>query len=133
MRKPDARWLAVCIAVITCFVAACNDGGGATVAVTSMEGSGAIVVVAASGAFSVDRIEVEAGSTTTITLDNRDDVTHTLVVHAGENADSEIAGGTGDVDAGERGEAVVFFSTPGEHAFRCQLHPSRMSGTFVVR
>jgi len=133
MRKPDARWLAVRVAVIACFAAACNDGGGATVAVESTEGSGAIVVVAESGAFSVDRVEVEAGSTTTITLENRDDVTHTLVVYAGENADSEIAGGTGDVAAGEDGEAVVFFSTTGEHAFRCQIHPSRMSGTFVVR
>jgi plastocyanin len=101
--------------------------------VTPVDGSGAIIVVAENTSFSVERIEVRAGATTTISLENRDAVPHTLTVYVGESATGDVLADSGQVAGGETGEAVALFGAPGEHAFRCEIHPERMSGTLVAR
>lgn len=104
-----------------------------TASVEPVGGSGAITVVAEGASYDIERIEVQAGATTTVALENRDDATHTLTIYLGETPEGEIAADTGEVGGGERGEAVVFFAAAGEHAYRCEIHPDAMSGTLIVR
>jgi plastocyanin len=111
----------------------CSDDDPPTASVKPVDGSGEINVVVEGTSFSVERIEVQAGATTTITLDNRDALRHTLTVYVGEEPEGDIAADTGQVEARESGEAVVFFASAGEHAFRCEIHPDKMAGTLVVR
>jgi plastocyanin len=111
----------------------CSDDDPPTASVKPVDGSGGINVVVEGTSFSAERIEVQAGATTTITLDNRDPLAHTLTVYLGGAPEGDIAADTGQVEAGESGEAVVFFASAGEHAFRCEVHPDRMRGTLVVR
>lgn len=110
-----------------------NDGPPTAASVTSENGSGAITVVAESTSFSVERIEVQAGATTTIALQNRDAVAHSLTVYADESPEGDVTADTGEIAGGESGESVVFFAAAGEHAFRCEIHPDKMRGTLVVR
>lgn len=114
-------------------VTGCGGDGPPTASVTPLDGSGAIVVVTRDGSFSVERIEVQANTTTTMALENQDAVGHTLTVYLASSPEGDVAADTGEVSAGQRGEAVIFFSAPGEHAFRCEIHPDRMRGTLVVR
>ena len=112
----------------------CDDNGGArTAEVEPNDGSGDVTVVAQESSFDVERIEVEAGTTTTIRLENRDAVTHTLTVYVGGSTEGAVAASTGEVTGGETGETVVFFAGAGEHAFHCEIHPDRMQGVLVAR
>jgi plastocyanin len=111
----------------------CSDDGAPATSVKPVDGSGGTTVVAARTSFSLERIEVQAGATTTIALENRDAVAHTLTVYLGESPGGDIAADTGQVAGGESGEAVVFFAVAGEHAFRCEIHPDKMRGILVVR
>ena len=120
-------------AIAALLATGCRNDGPPTASVTPENGSGAITVVAESTSFSVERIEVQAGATTTIALENRDAVAHMLTVYVAASPEGDIAADTGEVAGGERGEAVVFFAAPGEHAFRCEIHPDTMRGTLVVR
>ena len=113
--------------------AGCGDNDTPTASVVPVDGSGGITVVAESTSFSVERIEVQAGATTTIALENSDAVAHTLTVYVGKSPEGDVAADTGEVAGGESGEAVVFFASAGEHAFRCEIHPDTMRGTLVVR
>ena len=128
-----ARAVIATAALAAVLAAGCDDEEPPIVSVPFDEGSGGITVVAKGTSYSLERIEVEAGGTTTITLDNQDSVAHTLAVFLGASAEGEVAADTGEVGAGERGEAVVFFSSAGEHAFRCAIHPDQMTGTLIVR
>jgi len=128
---------AACMLLVAAFVAssalACDDGDPPAASVAPVEGSGAIVVIAESTSFDVERITVQRNTTTSIALENRDDVAHTLTVYLDESGGSDVAADTGEVPAGDRGEAVVFFSTPGTHAYRCTIHPDAMRGVLTVR
>lgn len=70
--------------------------------------------------FSPDPVEVEAGTTVTIT--NVDGVGHTLSADDG-SFDSGIVEGSGD--------GSIVAPNPGTYAFTCQIHPS-MTGTLVA-
>lgn len=133
-RRLRRRSVVAC-AIGALLLAACDGGGGndAKVAVTPVEGSGRVTVVADGGKFNVERIEVAAGATTSIALENRDAVAHTFTVYVGGAEEGTVAADTGEVPAGETGEAVVFFAGAGERIFRCEIHPGAMRGTLIVR
>lgn len=118
--------------VVALVVSACGGGGGQSIAVTPKAGSGAIVVRARATAFSVDRIEVTAGASTTVTLQNEDAGPHTFTVYLAASAGGAKVADTGEVAPGASGEATVLF-TSGQHAFRCEFHPETMQGVIVVR
>ena len=130
-RQPRAL---IPVAAIALLIAACGgDGGDAKTAVTPVEGSGRATVVAEEGSFNVERIEVAAGATTAILFENRDEITHTFTVYLDDTPEGDLAADSGEVASGDSGGAVVFFSTPGEHAFRCEIHPEQMNGAVIVR
>lgn len=135
-RRPTltAAAQAIAMAALAAMLAAgCDDDEPPIASVPLHEGSGGVTVVAKDTSYSPARIEVATGGTTTITLDNQDSVAHTLTVYLGASPKGDVAADTGEVGAGDEGEAVVLFSKAGEHAFRCEIHPDKMRGTLVVR
>lgn len=124
----------IALAALALFAAggtACR-GGGSNDDAAAPEGGGTILVRAESVSFDITRIEVPAGASMAIVFVNADDVTHTLTVYVGTNAEGAVVADTGQVEAGAEGETAVLF-TSGEHAFRCEVHPDRMSGVIVVQ
>ena len=124
----------VAVGLLAVVASGCSDGDDARSASPTPEAESATVrVVAQDRAFSLTRIEVPAGAATTITLDNRDATPHTLSVFLRATPEGDLAADTGRVDGGDEGEAVVLFTSPGEHAYRCEVHPTIMRGILVVR
>jgi len=106
----------------------------ATPAATPTPAAGAteIEIVAAALGFDKGTLEVTAGQPFTITLDNQDTVSHTLVIYTEEGGD-EIAGvEPSTVSPGSKGTLTTTITEPGEYYFQCDFHPQQMNGTLTV-
>lgn len=112
-------------------LAACADDDEATPR-DSGSPPGPSVVRAQNRTFLPSTIEISAGVTATIALQNDDDTPHTLTVYLAATPEGAIVADTAEVPAGGRGEATMLFAS-GEHAFRCELHPEQMQGEIVVK
>ena len=120
-------------------VAACSDDddeeddGGQPAATTAAAGGGASDSVTVEGkdfSFDPDTFTVAAGKEVTITLDNTGSAPHTIDVYTDEEYTDAVDGAeTGNVDGGETGEFKATFEG-GEYYFRCEVHPSQMTGEF---
>ncbi|MDQ3752420.1 MAG: cupredoxin domain-containing protein [Actinomycetota bacterium] len=107
--------------------ASAEAGGGTAV-------GGDAVLVADSLAFDTDAIELEAGKTQTIGLDNQDSATHDLSIYKNEEAGVSQQGALfegEDVPAGSSTEYEVDPLDAGKLYFQCDIHPS-MKGDVVV-
>ncbi len=103
-------------------------GGGAGQA---GEGESAVTVeiTAQDVAFDTDEIDLPAESEVTVVLDNRDDgVSHNLAIYAEDGGGDPVF--QGEVFAGP-GQREYTFTTPaaGVYTFRCDVHPTQMTGT----
>ena len=99
---------------------------------TPAAGATQITLVAAALGFDKGTLEVTAGQPFTITLDNQDDVSHTLAIYTEEGGD-EIAGvEPSTVRPGETGTLTTTIAEPGEYYFQCDFHPQQMNGTLTV-
>ncbi len=81
--------------------------------------------------YSTGEITVPAGALVTITFSNRDVVTHNLAVYRTPDATDIIFRG----DIIPKGTVAYRFaapSEPGRYFFRCDVHPTFMTGDFVV-
>ena len=119
-------------------IAQLGFGAPAEEAAAEAEGGGAVggdvVVVAESLAFDTDAIELAAGKTQTIGLDNQDSAAHNLSIYKNEEAGVGQQGvlfDGEDVPAGSSTEYEVDPLDPGKLYFQCDLHPS-MKGDVVV-
>ena len=121
-------------------VAACSDDddddegdGGEPAATTAAADGGASDSVTVEGkdfSFDPDTFTVAAGKEVTITLDNTGSAPHTIDVYTDEEYSDPVDGAaTGNVDGGETGEFKATFEG-GEYYFRCEVHPSQMTGEF---
>lgn len=91
----------------------------------------ALAVTARGTAFDTDCLAAPAGREFTIALDNRDTLTHNLVILPSHTADDVLF--RGDIFQGPKTtEYKVPALEAGKYAFHCEVHPSRMKGTFVV-
>jgi plastocyanin len=111
--------------------------GGAPAAECQPEGT-ELSLVAPSGAagtgFDTDCLAVNAGEAYTVTLDNQDSTPHNLSVYTDDSAAEALLDGSANiVDPGGSfdypGDPI---DDPASYFFRCDLHPSTMTGTFVV-
>jgi cytochrome c oxidase subunit 2 len=98
---------------------------------------GTLTVVAKSIAFDTSCIEVPAAGTTKLVLDNQDPgVPHNLEIYTNEQATTRLAGATGPSDV-VTGVAQTSYQIsglpPGTYFFRCDIHPTQMTGKFVVK
>ena len=132
-RRRDAVRLLCPLLFVALLVGACDSDDDPPSSATISSGSARVTVTAKGLAFIPDDIGVQAGETAAITLDNADTVRHTLTIYAGAALEGDIVADTGEVAPGEQGEAVVFFSSPGTRAFRCEIHPGQMQGVVNVR
>ena len=84
-----------------------------------------LTVVARGIRFEQTELVVDAGATVTLTFDNQDTASH--------NVDIQGVAKT-DIFAGP-GQRTVTFTAPaqGSYTYRCDVHPSAMQGTLVVR
>jgi plastocyanin len=93
---------------------------------------GPVVTATDPTAFSPNTIDLPAGQPATITFDNEDPgVTHDLDVFRDKDYTQEIAK-TPDVIGVGSGEVALPALDPGTYYFRCNFHPTTMTGTITV-
>jgi plastocyanin len=128
-REPTRRFrggAVVLVLAAALLLAACSSGGGsASSSGSSSSGSAATstkAITISNFMFSPMHAAVEPGSTVSVT--NKDSVTHTLTATGGQFT-------TGDIDAGQ----TKTFTAPmkaGTYSYICNIH-QYMMGTIVVR
>jgi plastocyanin len=125
--------------------AACGSGGGETpvgettlIADGTPTGGGATAEIRMVPRTRFDRAEltIAADTETTITADNTDaGVSHNFAVYASRHAaeSGEEALAATEVCNAPCSDAVTLNLSAGEYFFRCEVHPSQMTGTLIVR
>ena len=84
--------------------------------------------------FDTDILVAPAGATVTVTFENKDaGVQHNLAVYTDASASTTIFKGA--LVTGPKTATYTFTapSTPGTYFFRCDPHPTQMTGSFVVQ
>ncbi|OGO07453.1 MAG: hypothetical protein A2Y92_02715 [Chloroflexi bacterium RBG_13_57_8] len=82
-------------------------------------------------AFDKTTITVPAGALMTINFDNQDSVPHNFALYTDSSAATSIFVGQ-TIGKGSLTYKFTAPSTPGSYFFRCDVHPTSMTGTFVV-
>jgi plastocyanin len=84
-------------------------------------------------AFNTSTITVPAGSMVTINFDNQDSgIQHNFAVYESSSAQNTIF--KGDIITGPKKTTYTFTAPdkPGTYFFRCDVHPTQMTGQFIV-
>ena len=123
-------------------MAACSSGPGPTTSSTSTKPSGGpttsgppvtVNLIAKDLAFDQKTIVVPPGASVTINFTNKDPgIMHNFALYNDSTAKTSIF--VGKLVTGP-GTAVYTFTAPakvGDYFFRCDVHPTQMTGTFVV-
>ncbi len=95
---------------------------------------GVINVTAKNIQFDTNTITVKAGSNVTIQFNNQDtSIPHNIAFYTDSTAAKPIF--IGNIITGPATTTYTFTapSTPGNYFFRCDVHPTSMTGTFVVQ
>lgn len=91
-----------------------------------------ISVVAKNMAFNVTSITVPAGANVSILFENQDAAPHNIAFYESSKADTPLF--IGDIISSP--ESIVYtFTAPetaGTYFFRCDVHPAKMTGDFIV-
>lgn len=85
--------------------------------------------------FDKSTITVQSGATVTVRSDNRDEgIPHSFSVYTDSSGSQPLAeASVGDVCMGPCDREITFDAPePGEYFFRCDVHPTQMTGTFIV-
>jgi plastocyanin len=93
-----------------------------------------IDLVAKDIAFDKSTVTVPAGAQVTVNFDNQDSgIPHNFAVYTDSSAQASIF--VGQIITGPKIATYTFPapSTPGNYFFRCDVHPTRMTGTFIVQ
>jgi plastocyanin len=124
-RGSATRWVGVVLAAgLALCLASCSSGAPSGSSPSTSSGDGAATgntIVIQNFAFSPKTLTVRPG--TTVTVDNKDSVTHTLTSVSG-------VFNTMDVSAGSSAHFVAP-SKAGTYSYRCNIH-QYMTGTLVV-
>ncbi len=94
--------------------------------------SGTTLTVVAQGTkFNTDCLAAPANQPFTINFDNKDQVAHNIQILESHSATSALF----DAEIIPTGTKTLNVNAlrPGTFAFHCKIHPSQMSGTFVVK
>ena len=97
-------------------------------------GSVTINLTAKNVAFDVSTITVSRGAQVTIVFNNQDaSVPHNFAVYTDSSASKSVF--VGQIVTGPKTVTYTFTAptTPGSYFFRCDVHPTIMTGTFVVQ
>ena len=100
---------------------------------TTTPASVTISLVAQNVAFDKSTITVPAGASVTINFNNMDaQVPHNFAVYTNSSATTKIFQGA-TITGGTTTYTFTAPSTPGTYFFRCDVHPTLMTGTFIVQ
>ncbi len=93
----------------------------------------AITLTAQNMKFDKSTITVPAGSAVTITFTNNESgVPHNFALYTDASAATAIFRGTIVTGPGTTKYTFTAPSTPGTYFFRCDVHPTQMTGQFIV-
>jgi len=99
--------------------------------------AGEVIDIKAVPAIRFDQSELtaQAGGTVTVRFDNEDGgVPHNWALYIDDSASEAIAGANEGICTGPCSDDITFeLPAPGEYFFRCDVHPTQMTGTFIVR
>ncbi len=148
MRKPTLLNKIV-IGVMFMFIAGavtitgCSSSYGTTTATQSSApatttpagtnaGTITIDVTAKNVAFDKTTISVPAGAQVTINFNNQDTMPHNIAIYNDQSASQTIY--KGEIFNGPAAKTYTFTAptTPGKYFFRCDVHPGKMTGDFIV-
>lgn len=125
-------------AMIGLLLLACGgDGNGAIVEPGGNGGLGGqeslirIEVAAMDSRFTKTQIIAAADTEVTVVLRNQDDVPHSLSFYTSRDTNDVIHRGE-RTEGGQTREYSFETPAPGSYFFRCDIHPDRMTGSFVV-
>lgn len=110
---------------------------GSVSGTTSSSGTGSPITInltAKSMAFDKNTITVSTGAQVTINFDNQDSgIPHNFAVYTNSSASKSIF--VGETITGPKKTTYTFTAptTPGSYFFRCDVHPTTMTGTFTVQ
>ena len=104
-----------------------------TTTATSTVNPVTINLAAQNVAFNTNSITVAAGASITVNFNNMDSVPHNFAVYTNSTATTIIFQGA--VITGPTTTTYKFTAptTPGTYFFRCDVHPTIMTGTFIVQ
>ncbi len=91
-----------------------------------------LTIVASSTKFNTDCLAGAADQSLTLSYENKDQISHGLVLLESHNSSDPFF--RVDVFAGPKTQTITIpAQKPGTYAFHCQVHPSAMSGTLIVK
>jgi plastocyanin len=100
---------------------------------TPAAGATQIDIIADAFAFDKKTIEVTAGQSFTIKLDNKDTAVHNVHIYTQKGGTSIAVTDPQTVPAGSTGTLTTTITQPGTYYFQCDFHPSQMNGTLTVK
>ena len=106
-------------------------GGGGHGAETAPAKASAQALSAASVAFDTDHLTFAAGEETTLPFNNEDSAPHNFSIYADDTAKKSLFVGP-EVPPGSATDYSIDPLDKGEYFFRCDLHPTSMTGTVTV-
>lgn len=93
-----------------------------------------IVLTAQNFAFDKSAITVPAGAQVMVTLNNNDSgVSHNFAVYMDASATTALFKGSNVIGPGSTTYTFTAPSTRGTYFFRCDVHPTTMTGQFIVQ
>ena len=93
--------------------------------------AGGITLSAAAVQFDTDQLSWPAGEETTVAFHNEDSVPHNFSIYTDESGEKDLFVGP-EVGAGASADYAVDPLEAGEYFFRCDLHPTSMTGTVTI-
>lgn len=111
--------------------AAAGEGAHGETANQQTGGGTTESLIAKGVAFGTDQLTFPANEATTIEFDNQDSVPHNVSIYEDDTASKDIFVGR-EIAGGSSTDYEIPAMKPGEYFFRCDLHPTSMTGTVTV-
>ena len=134
MHHKRSMFALIPLVALVAFFAGCASKTTPTPVPVPLTGGNNITVTAAGMAFDTNSITVSAGAHVTITFQNNDNgIPHNMAFYTSSAATTIIYQG-----ARTTGVSTVTYTfdaptTPGTYFFRCDVHPTTMTGSFIVQ
>ncbi|MDQ3962540.1 MAG: cupredoxin domain-containing protein [Actinomycetota bacterium] len=133
-RSPMLFFLYLLIPLLAIGIVLSLDEGGGTAAAPAGEdgggGGGGLTISAAQIQFDTQELTFPADEATTLTFNNEDSVEHNVAIYETEDAEQDIFVGR-IIGGGTTVDYEVPATPAGEHFFRCDVHPTAMTGTAI--